>query len=61
MKEGGKEKSIVTGNLSNKHVTKLVEDLEETKSSFYCIHNTKWESLYKNQLIFSIIRKIQLS
>jgi len=56
MKEGGKEKSIVTGKLSNKHVTKLVEDLEETKTSFYCIHNTEWESLYKNQLVFSIIR-----
>tara|TARA_Y100000748_G_scaffold302230_1_gene304019 strand:- start:284 stop:1222 length:939 start_codon:yes stop_codon:yes gene_type:complete len=56
IKEGGDQKSIITGKLANQEVVDLVKDIEDTHSSFYCIHNTEWESIYKNQVVFSIIR-----
>ena len=56
MKEGGDQKSIISGKLANQEVVDLVKDIEDTHSSFYCIHNTEWESIYKNQVVFSIIR-----
>ena len=56
IKEGGDQKSIITGKLANQEVVDLVKDIEDTHSSLYCIHNTEWESIYKNQVVFSIIR-----
>lgn len=56
IKEGGDQKSIITGKLANQEVVDLVKDIEDTHSSFYCIHNTEWDSIYKNQVVFSIIR-----
>ena len=55
MKEGGDQKSIITGKLANQEVVDLVKDLEDTHSSFYCIHNTEWESIYKNQIVFTVV------
>ena len=48
IKEGGDQKTIITGKLANKEVVNLIKDLEDTHSSFYCIHNTEWESLFKS-------------
>ena len=56
IKEGGDQKSIITGKLANKEVVNIIKDIEDTHSSFYCVHNVPWKYIYKNQVVFSIIR-----
>ena len=55
-KEGGDQKTLITGSLANREAVNLMRNAENTHSSFYCIHNTWWDTLYKNQVVFSIIR-----
>jgi len=65
-KKSGDQKSIITGKLANQEVIDLVKSIEDTHSSFYCVHNTQWGSVSQlphfqpsfdeNKVIFCIIR-----